>query len=145
MNSKPPAIHYIVETIDLLRSHFDWNAAENKILDGEDNKETQNIYTAAVRSLKENASSFVMFCDFVVRKKSTGVGNFEIVVRYYATGSYGTDLQDDEAQQIQIAIARSIIWPKFYEFARFLMTQAKIENASIPRTLEQVTFSWAGV
>jgi hypothetical protein len=126
-----------VEDIDLIQAHFDWRAQVEM-------EEKQN-YSAEVTVVideeeSQNESYFFtgLFCDFTISRQGYSSGNFDLSATYYVAISC-----DDKEYRLQKEyvkrIVKSLVWSRFFEFARFSLSQAGMKDVDIPIELQSIS------
>jgi hypothetical protein len=130
MPSVSPSLRPSVETIELMRA-----SVETKSRDDDQEKQTYSaVITIVIDNEQERAPTYAyeaFFCDFVLNREGHDARNFAMSATYYVSITSEDPkyrLTGDYAQNI----AKTLVWSRFFEFARYSLSQAGITDVDIP-------------
>lgn len=129
MASTSKSLKPSVEDIDLVNAHFEWEAKVGS--------EEKQKYSAAATALLEEETqddSFFfagIFCDFSLSRQGYTSGNFDLSATYYAAITCEDPKYRLQKEHVK-RIVQTFVWSRFFEFARFSLSQAGMRDVDIP-------------
>jgi hypothetical protein len=126
-----------VDDIDLMHAHFEWQAQ----VESEKRQKYSAAATVLVEEEKSQDDAFFsagVFCDFSLSRQGYKSGNFDLSATYYAAITC-EDREYRLQKEYVKRIVKTLVWSRFFEFARFALSQAGMKDVEIPIEPESIS------